>query len=237
LARRGRSCRFRGSGIRSCWRELCLLNGGASPRYCILLAGLTLANQAGACWSLARPTSAAQLIVGATVAVDLGTLGVLQVLRLSSRRQRISPSSTSLALGMPLPLLTIALPIGLSSSRFQAIVCRRRQRRLLPPARPCSTFAPYPELLPTCRRRARSCRPASSSRIALPGRAEHPRDVRWDVVVLIAPWLVRSALARLPGAHVVDPVFCLPEPTLRYIALAATRTPRRSTATSRATRT
>jgi alginate O-acetyltransferase complex protein AlgI len=51
----------------------------ASPRYCILLGGLTLANQAGAL--LIHRTDderRRKWIVGATVAVDLGTLGVFK---------------------------------------------------------------------------------------------------------------------------------------------------------------
>jgi alginate O-acetyltransferase complex protein AlgI len=181
----------------------------ASPRYCILLAGLTLANQAGA--HLIHRTEVERTrkwIVGLTVAVDLGTLGVFKYYGFFA--DEISAFLDSIGLGMPLPLLTIALPIGLSFITFQAIsYVVDVKRRLLPPAALIDfglylSFFPHVVAGPIVR--AREFIPQLS-------RPRDPRDVAvGSGVVLIALGLIKKvALADYLARTVVDPVFGVPE--------------------------
>jgi D-alanyl-lipoteichoic acid acyltransferase DltB (MBOAT superfamily) len=92
----------------------------ASPRYALLLGGVTLANQAGArLVARSEDEQRRRLIMAATVAVDLGVLGLFKYYGFFARE--IGSFLDSIGLGMPLPLLTLALPIGLSFITFQAI--------------------------------------------------------------------------------------------------------------------
>jgi alginate O-acetyltransferase complex protein AlgI len=92
----------------------------ASPRYALLLAGVTLANQLGAVMvARTEAENRRRLIMAATVAVDLGVLGLFKYHGFFAGE--IGSFLDSLGLGMPLPLLTLALPIGLSFITFQAI--------------------------------------------------------------------------------------------------------------------
>jgi alginate O-acetyltransferase complex protein AlgI len=112
-----------------------LFYAAASPRYCLLLAGLALANQLGAVLVHRAPDErTAKRIVAAMVAVDLGVLGVFKYYGFFV--DEFGRLLDSIGLGMPLPLLTLALPIGLSFITFQAIsYVVDVKRGLLPPAR------------------------------------------------------------------------------------------------------
>src|SRR3954471_11526486 len=92
----------------------------ASIKYCLLLAGVALANQAGAVL-VARAASERRKkqITAATVAIDLGVLGVFKYYGFFT--DEIDGFLDSIGLGVPLPLLTLALPVGLSFWTFQAI--------------------------------------------------------------------------------------------------------------------
>src|SRR3954469_14185080 len=92
----------------------------ADPKFCLLIAGVTLGNQLGATLIVrARTEKARTRLLTATVAADLAVLGVFKYYgffigdfdRFLDRN----------GLGAPLPLLTIALPVGLSFFTFQAI--------------------------------------------------------------------------------------------------------------------
>ena len=106
----------------------------ASPRYCILMAGLTLANQAGALpVHRTEDERAASGSSASPSAMDLGVLGVFKYYGFFV--DEFGAFLDSLGLGMPLPLLTLALPIGLSFITFQAIsYVVDVKRGLLPPA-------------------------------------------------------------------------------------------------------
>jgi len=92
----------------------------ANWRFCLLLAGVTIGNHIGA--RLIRRTDderRRRRILTATVALDLGALAVFKY-------YGFFVESTADALGtagldLPLPLLTIALPVGVSFFTFQAI--------------------------------------------------------------------------------------------------------------------
>ena len=186
-----------------------LFYAAASPRYCLLLAGLTLANQLGAVAVHRAPDErAAKRIVAAIVAVDLGVLGVFKYYGFFV--DEFGRLLDSIGLGMPLPLLTLALPIGLSFITFQAIsYVVDVKRGLLPPASTLDfglylSFFPHVVAGPIVRAREfipQLAKPRSPSDVAV-GAA----------VVLIALGLVKKvAIADYLAREVVDPVFGVPE--------------------------
>ena len=186
-----------------------LFYAAASPRYCILLGAITLANQLGAVLvHRARDDRARKRITAITVAVDLGVLGVFKYYGFFV--DEWSRFLDELGLGMPVPLLTLALPIGLSFITFQAIsYVVDVKRGLLAPA---STFdfaiylSFFPHVVAGPIVRAREFIPQLS-------KPRNPRDVAVGAaVVLIALGLVKKvAIADYLAREVVDPVFGVPE--------------------------
>jgi alginate O-acetyltransferase complex protein AlgI len=179
-----------------------------------------LANQAGAV--LVHRTEderRRKWIVGVTVAIDLGVLGLFKYYGFFV--DEIGAFLDALGLGMPLPLLTLALPIGLSFITFQAISYTVDvKRRLLPPASLIDfglylSFFPHVVAGPIVR--AREFIPQLS-------KPRDPRDVAVGAaVVLIALGLIKKvALADYLAREVVDPVFGVPEAySAPDVALAA----------------
>jgi alginate O-acetyltransferase complex protein AlgI len=192
----------------------------ASPRYALLLAGITLANQAGAVLVGRTEDSRRRTqIMAATVAVDLGVLGLFKYYGFFAGE--IGGFFDSLGLGMPLPLLTLALPIGLSFITFQAIsYVVDVKRGLLEPASTID-FALYLSFFPHV-----VAGPIVRAREFIPQLAS-PRDPRNVAVgagaTLIAIGLVKKvALADYLAREIVDPVFGVPEAyAAPDIALAA----------------
>ena len=186
-----------------------LFYAAASPRYALLLAGVTLANQAGALLvERSEDERRRRLIMAATVAVDLGALGLFKYYGFFAGE--IGSFLDSLGLGMPLPLLTLALPIGLSFITFQAISYVVDVKRGL--LRPASTldFALYLSFFPHV-----VAGPIVRAREFIPQLASprNPRDVAVGAgVVLIAIGLIKKvALADYLAREIVDPVFGVPE--------------------------
>jgi alginate O-acetyltransferase complex protein AlgI len=181
----------------------------ASPRYCVLLAGVTLANQLGAVLvHRARDERRRRWIVATTVAVDLAVLGVFKYYGFFV--DEFGSLLDSIGLGMPLPLLTLALPIGLSFITFQAIsYVVDVKRGLLPPASTLD-FGIYLSFFPHV-----VAGPIVRAREFIPQLAKprDPRDVAVGAaVVLIALGLVKKvAIADYLAREVVDPVFGVPE--------------------------
>jgi alginate O-acetyltransferase complex protein AlgI len=192
----------------------------ASLGYAFLLAAVTLANQLGAVLvHRASSERSRRWIMGSTVAVDLGVLGVFKYYGFFV--DEIGGFLDSIGLGMPLPLLTLALPIGLSFITFQAIsYVVDVKRGLLTPASTLD-FALYLSFFPHV-----VAGPIVRAREFIPQLAT-PRDPRKVAVgagvVLIAIGLVKKvALADFLAREVVDPVFGVPEAySAPDVALAA----------------
>jgi alginate O-acetyltransferase complex protein AlgI len=181
----------------------------ASPRYCLLLAGITAANQLGAVLVQRAPSARRRTqITAATVAVDLGVLGLFKYYGFFA--DEIGAFLDSIGLGMPLPLLTLALPIGLSFITFQAIsYVVDVKRGLIPPASPLD-FALYLSFFPHV-----VAGPIVRAREFIPQLAtpRNPKDVAVGAgVVLIVLGLIKKvAIADYLARAVVDPVFGVPE--------------------------
>jgi len=136
--------------------------------------------------------------------LDLGVLGVFKYYGFFV--QDIGDLLDGIGLGMPLPLLTIALPIGVSFFTFQAIsYVVDVHRRILSPAKTID-FAIYltffPHLVAGPIVRAREFLPQLSA-------PRNRRDVAVGAgVILIAVGLVKKvAIADFLAREVVDPVF------------------------------
>src|SRR3954447_18000065 len=182
----------------------------ADPRFCLLLAGVTLANQLGAEGVLRAGADrrARTWIVAATVAVDLGALAVFKYYGFFTGE--VEAVLDDAGLGVPWPLVTIALPVGLSFFTFQAISYVVDVHRGLCEKARLIDFALYLSFFPHL-----VAGPIVRAREFLPQLAT-PRDPR-DVAVgsgvfLIALGLVKKVvIADFLARSVVDPVFAVPE--------------------------
>jgi alginate O-acetyltransferase complex protein AlgI len=182
----------------------------ANWRFCALLAALTIANQVAArLIHRARddPRRSKAILAAATV-VDLGVLGVFKYYGFFV--EDIGDLLDTVGLGLPLPLLSLALPIGVSFFTFQAIsYVVDVRRRLLAPAS-LLDFAIYltffPHLVAGPIVRAREFIP----QLATPRERSHvPVGA---AVTLIAVGLVKKvAIADYLAREVVDPVFAVPQ--------------------------
>jgi D-alanyl-lipoteichoic acid acyltransferase DltB (MBOAT superfamily) len=182
----------------------------AAPRFCLLLAAVTVANQLGA-WAVVAAGDRrrrARAAVTVTVIADLGALAYFKyagffVTDADELLHR-------LGLGAPLPLLNVALPVGLSFFTFQAIsyvvdvyrgLCEKA--RLVDLAIYLSFF---PHLV---------AGPIVRAREFLPQLAR-PRDPRQVAVgagaTLICFGLIKKVvIADFLARNAVDPVFAVPE--------------------------
>src|SRR4051794_31396294 len=181
----------------------------ASPKFCLLLAGMTLGNQAAA--QLVHRTEnegRRKLIVGIAVALDLAVLGVFKYYGFFS--QEINALLERAHLGLPVPLAAIALPVGISFITFQAISYTVDvHRRLLPPAKTIDVglyLSFFPHLVAGPIVRAREFLP----QLATP---RDPRQVAVGAgVALIVIGLVKKvAIADFLAREIVDPVFGVPQ--------------------------
>src|SRR5262245_65330396 len=102
----------------------------ADPRFCLLLAAITLVSQA-AVVAIHRTEDERlrKWFTAAGVTFDLGVLAVFKYYGFFVTD--VSDVLDSVGLGMPLPLVTIALPVGVSFFSFQAVTyvvdVKRRQ--------------------------------------------------------------------------------------------------------------
>lgn len=181
--------------------------GYADWRFCLLLGGITVGNQAAALLiARTQDERARAWILGVAVALDLLVLGVFKYYAffVESFDRALGPFS------LPLPLLTIALPVGVSFFTFQAIsYVVDVKRRLVEPASLVDVtiyLSFFPHLV---------AGPIVRAREFLP-QLQQPPDPRKVAVgsgiALIALGLVKKlAIADTLAREVVDPVFAVPD--------------------------
>ena len=180
----------------------------ASPRYAALLALITLGNQAGAVLIARVPEERRKAVMAGVVALDLLVLGVFKYYGFFAGE--IGRSLDAVGLGMPVPLLELALPIGLSFITFQAIsYVVDVKRGLIAPASTLD-FGIYLSFFPHV-----VAGPIVRAREFIPQLAT-PRDPRkvavGAAVVLIALGLIKKvAIADYLARTVVDDVFAVPQ--------------------------
>jgi alginate O-acetyltransferase complex protein AlgI len=181
----------------------------ANPKFCLLLAGITLLNQAAAkLIHRAETEQRRKWIVGIAVTLDLLVLAVFKYYGFFT--QSIADTLNGVGLGMPLPLLTIALPVGVSFFTFQAIsYVVDVKRRLVEPASTIDValyLSFFPHLVAGPIVRAREFLPQLAG----------PRDPRKVAVgsglALIGLGLIKKVvIADYLARTIVDPVFAVPE--------------------------
>jgi alginate O-acetyltransferase complex protein AlgI len=183
--------------------------GAASWKFCLLLAGITLGNQLAAKLIAASKTETRKkVIVAAAVTLDLTTLAVFKYYGFFV--QDFADALRQVHLGAPLPLLTIALPVGVSFFTFQAISYVVDVKREL--VEPGSTIdvaiylSFFPHLIAGPIVRAREFLPQLAS----------PRDpdhvAVGSGVLLIGMGLVKKVvIADFLARNLVDPVFAVPQ--------------------------
>jgi D-alanyl-lipoteichoic acid acyltransferase DltB (MBOAT superfamily) len=181
----------------------------ASPVFCLLLAGVTLWNHLAAQTVHRCVTeSSRRWVTGVAVAGNLLALGAFKYY--SFFAQAVARVLESLSLGVPFPLLTIALPVGISFFTFQAISYPVDvKRRLIEPAS-LVDVAVYLSFFPHL-----VAGPIVRAREFLPQLAR-PRDPEHVAVsaglYLIGLGLVKKVvIADYLGRTVVDPVFGVPQ--------------------------
>lgn len=196
------------------WKPFILLAsavfyGAASWDWVGLLVLVVLANQAAAL-AIARTTAprGRSAILAAAVVADLGLLGLFKYYDFFV--QDAGRVLDDVNLGMPLPLLSLALPVGISFFVFQAIsYVVDVKRGLLAPATTVDLaiyLGFFPHLVAGPIVRAREFLP----QLATP---RNPRDVAVGAgIVLICVGLVKKVvLADFLARQIVDPVFAVPE--------------------------
>ncbi len=182
---------------------------GASWRFCLLLAGVTIGNQVAAKLIAATDDDKRRKrIVVTAVVLDLLALGVFKYY--SFFVESLSDSLDGLGLGSPLPLLTIALPVGISFFTFQAISYTvdvyRRQVEPSPTIDVALYLSFFPHLVAGPIVRAKEflpqlLQPANAKKVAV-----------GSGIALIALGLVKKVvIADFLARSVVDPVFAVPQ--------------------------
>jgi alginate O-acetyltransferase complex protein AlgI len=181
----------------------------ADPRFCLLLAGVTLGNQAAAVLigREERPARRKAIMIAA-VALNLGVLAVFKYYGFFA--QDIDRALDAVRLGLPLPLLQLVLPVGVSFFTFQAISYTVDVWRGI--VRPAKTIdvaiylSFFPHLVAGPIVRAREFLPQLAS-------PRDPGDVAvGPAVALIAFGLIKKvAIADYLARAVVDPVFGVPQ--------------------------
>jgi alginate O-acetyltransferase complex protein AlgI len=183
--------------------------GTAGWTFCFLLGGVTLWNQLAAV-VLHRTAGERRrrLIVAAAIAVDLGVLAIFKYYGFFV--QQWADVFAHFGLGPPLPLLTIALPVGVSFYTFQAIsyVVDVKRRHIEPAS--LIDFAVYLSFFPHL-----VAGPIVRSREFLPQLAK-PRDPRAVAVgsglCLIALGVIKKVvISDYLASKLVDPVFAVPQ--------------------------
>jgi D-alanyl-lipoteichoic acid acyltransferase DltB (MBOAT superfamily) len=192
----------------------------ADPRFCLLLGGITVGNQIAArLISGSDDERRRKRICAAAVAGDLLLLGVFKYYGFFVTD--VGDVLDSVALGMPLPLLTIALPIGVSFFTFQAITYVVDVKR--GDAEPASLIDAaiylsfFPHLVAGPIVRASEFLPQLKS-ARDPARVAVGAGLTLIALGLLKKVLIADTLAR----EIVDPVFGVPEAYFSPDAILAT---------------
>jgi alginate O-acetyltransferase complex protein AlgI len=181
----------------------------ASWKFGVLLALVTLGNQLAAA-GLAHATGSRprKLIVALAVVLDLGVLGAFKYYGFFA--EEINGVLGDLGLALSMPLVAIAIPLGVSFFVFQAISYVVDVYRGVIAAGRTIDVAIYLSFFPHV-----VAGPIVRAREFLPQlqRPRDPRDVAVGAaVVLIAVGLVKKvAIADTLAREVVDPVFAVPD--------------------------
>ena len=197
-----------------------LFYAAADPKFCIMLAGMILGNQAAA-KLIYRSDDARtrKIVVVVAVAADLLTLGVFKYYGFFATE--INGLMEQAGLGLPVPLAAIALPVGISFITFQAIsYVVDVYRRLIEPA---TTFdvglylSFFPHLVAGPIVRAREFIPQLQS----------PRDpkkvaVGAGVALILVGLVKKVGIADYLAREIVDPVFGVPQAYSAPDAILAT---------------
>ena len=196
------------------WKPFILLASyvfyaAASWKFCFLLAGMTLANQLAAVLMRANASEPRRrAIIICAVALDLGVLGVFKYY--SFFAQQFDDTLSHVGLGLPAPLVTIALPVAVSFYTFQAIsYVVDVKRRLVAPAT-LLDFSVYLSFFPHL-----IAGPIVRAREFLPQLAT-PRDPD-HVAVGSGLWLIalglvkKVVIADYLARTLVEPVFAVPQ--------------------------
>ena len=183
--------------------------GAADPKFCLLLGAITVGNQIAA--KLIAGTDdqdRRKWILRIAVGLDLLTLGFFKYYGFFT--DDVGDVLDSIGLGMPLPLLSVALPIGISFYTFQAITYVVDVKR--GDAEPASlvdaavylSFFPHLVAGPIVR--------ASEFLPQLKAPRDPSRVAVGAGIALIALGLVKKvALADTIARELVDPVFAVPQ--------------------------
>ena len=186
-----------------------LFYASANWKFCLLIGAVTVGNQVAA--NLIHRTddeNRRKWIVRAAVGLDLVVLGTFKYYAFFVTD--IDRVLGAASLSLPLPLLTIALPVGISFFTFQAISYVVDVKRGLIEPSPVIDLAIYLSFFPHL-----VAGPIVRAREFLP-QLETPRDPR-DIPAGAAIWLIalglvkKVAIADYLAREVVDPVFAVPE--------------------------
>ena len=180
----------------------------ADWRFCFLLAAITIGNQVAAKLVAASDDDRRRRwISGAAVALDLAVLGVFKYYAFFV--DDVGDTLDAIGLGLPLPLLTIALPIGVSFYTFQAITyvvdVKRRETEPASLMDAAIYLSFFPHLVAGPIVRASEFLPQLKT-------PRNPSKVAVSAgLALIALGLVKKvAIADYLGRTIVDPVFGVP---------------------------
>jgi alginate O-acetyltransferase complex protein AlgI len=181
----------------------------ADPRFCLLLGAITLVSQASVvAIHRTEDERRRKLLTAAGVTFCLGILGVFKYYDFFV--SDVGDVLDSIGLGMPLPLTTIALPVGVSFFSFQAITyivdTKRRQTEPANLTDAAIYLSFFPHLV---------AGPIVRASEFLP-QLKEPRDPNRVAVgagiSLIALGLIKKVMiADYLAREVVDPVFAVPQ--------------------------
>ncbi|WP_163552425.1 MBOAT family O-acyltransferase [Candidatus Frankia alpina] len=178
--------------------------GFADARFVLLIVASTLINQAAA-WAIHRFRD--RRILAAAIACDLGLLGWFKYYGFFALS--VDRALTDAGLPAPLPLLQVALPIGISFFTFQALSYVIDVHRGITPPAPLLDFAVYEAFFPHL-----VAGPIVRASEFLPQLAT-PRDparvpTTRAAFLILGGLIKKVVLADVIASRLVDPVFDAP---------------------------